>query len=215
MSLRVLIADDHVIFREGLRALLCQEPGIELVGEVGDGELAVSRTRELMPDVALLDINMPKLDGIEATRQIVATTGSVRVLIFSMEADRSFVVSALQAGATGYLLKECAFNELTIAIQAVAAGEPYLSPKIANIVIKEYLQRTSENDSTEAANLTAREHEVLKLIADGRNTKEIAASFNVSLKTIDSQRHSIMKKLGLYSVAELTKYAIRKGLSDL
>lgn len=214
MPIRVLIADDHEIFREGLRALLSQNPDVEVVAESGNGLSAVQNALELLPDVALLDINMPELNGIEAARRISASGCNVKTLIFSMEMDRSIVISALEAGATGYLLKECAFAELTTAIRTIFGGEPYLSPKIANLVIKEYMNRNKEVNDSEKP-LTEREHTVLKLIADGRNTKEIAATCGVSLKTIDSQRHSIMKKLGLYSIAELTKYAVRKGLSEL
>lgn len=214
MPIRVLIADDHEIFREGLRALLSQNPDVEVVAESGNGLSAVQNALELLPDVALLDINMPELNGIEAARRISASGCNVKILIFSMEMDRSIVISALEAGATGYLLKECAFAELTTAIRTIFGGEPYLSPKIANLVIKEYMNRNKEVNDSEKP-LTEREHTVLKLIADGRNTKEIAATCGVSLKTIDSQRHSIMKKLGLYSIAELTKYAVRKGLSEL
>jgi DNA-binding NarL/FixJ family response regulator len=215
MSLRVIIADDHVMFREGLRALLLQEPGIEVVAEAGDGYSAVRLAEELLPDMIMMDITMPDMNGIDATRQIVKYNRNVRVLVLSMESDRSFVVAALQAGATGYLLKDAAFAEVATAIRTVAAGEPYLCPKMANLVIREFMQRDTDDEGRTTGKLTERESKVLQLLADGMNTKEIAFECNVSLKTIDSHRNSIMKKLDLYSIATLTKYAIRKGISSL
>jgi len=215
MKLRVLIADDHVLFREGLRALLVKDPDIEVVAEAGDGYTAVRLAEELLPDVIMMDLTMPEMNGIEATRQIVGNNWNVRVLMLSMESERSFVVAALKAGANGYLLKDSAFAEVTTAIRAIAAGEPYLSPKVANLVIKEFMERGKDDEKQNRRMLTERESEVLKMIADGLSTKEISIAFNVSSKTIDSQRNSIMKKLDLYSIAKLTKYAIRKGISTL
>ena len=213
MSLRVIIADDHALFREGLRSLLSKEPDIEVVAEAGDGSTAVRLAQELQPDLIMMDLTMPHMNGIEATRQIVSNNRNIRVLVLSMESDRSFVVAALNAGATGYLLKEAAFAEVAIATRAVAAGEAYLCPTISNIVIKEFMQGAPEEQA--CRKLTERECKVLQMIADGMSTKEIAFACNVSLKTIDSQRNSIMKKLDLYSIAGLTKFAIRKGLSSL
>jgi DNA-binding NarL/FixJ family response regulator len=215
MGLKILIADDHQIFREGLRALLEKEPDMEIVAEAGDGATALRLAREHRPDVIVMDITMPDMNGIDATRQIVGESASVRVLALSMESDRRFVVEALKAGATGYLLKDAAFAELATAIRTVAANEPYLPPKITQLVIREFMQRIPAEEFLTFETLTQREREVLQLIADGRNTKEIAFAFNVSLKTVENQRHSIMKKLDLYSIAELTKYAIRQGLSSL
>ena len=215
MKLRVIIVDDHVVFREGLRSLLLLGPDIEVVAEAEDGSSALRLTEELLPDIVLMDLTMPGMNGIEATRQIVSNNGKVRVLVLSMESDRSFVVAALKAGASGYLLKESAFAEVTATIRAIAAGEPYLCPKVANLVIKEYMQRDPNEETQTGRGLTERESEVLKMIADGMSTKEISIAFNVSSKTIDSQRNSIMKKLELYSIAKLTKYAIRKGITAL
>jgi DNA-binding NarL/FixJ family response regulator len=215
MGLKILIADDHQIFREGLRALLEKEPDMEIVAEAGDGATALRLAREHRPDVIVMDITMPDMNGIDATRQIVGESASVRVLALSMESDRRFVVEALKAGATGYLLKDAAFAELATAIRTVASNEPYLPPKITQLVIREFMQRIPAEESLTFETLTQREREVLQFIADGRNTKEIAFAFNVSLKTVENQRHSIMKKLDLYSIAELTKYAIRQGLSSL
>jgi DNA-binding NarL/FixJ family response regulator len=215
MSLRILIADDHTIVREGLRSLLEQESDMEVVAEAGTGTAALHLARQLHPDVVVMDIAMPDMNGIEATRQIVGDLSDVRVLALSMESDRRFVVEVLKAGATGYVLKDSAFSELATAIRTVAANEPYLGPRITELIIKEFLQRIPENDALSCENLTPREREILQLISDGKNTKEIAFVFNVSLKTVENQRHSIMKKLDLYSIAELTKYAVREGLTSL
>ncbi|MBI5656150.1 MAG: response regulator transcription factor [Geobacter sp.] len=215
MSLKILIADDHRIVREGLRALLEKEPDFQVVAEACNGEEVLRLARLHRPDVIVMDITMPDLNGIDATRQIVSEMGSVRVLALSMESDRRFVVEVLKAGATGYVLKDTAFAELATAIRTVAADEPYLGPGITELIIKDYLQRIPENVSVVYENLTLREREILKMIADGKNAKEIAFAFHVSVKTVDNQRHSIMKKLNLYSIAELTKYAVREGLTSL
>ena len=215
MGIRILIADDHVIVREGLRALLEKEADLEVVAEAGTGEAAVQLAREHLPDVVVMDISMPGMNGIDATRLIVGAGCGVRVLALSMESDRRFVVEVLKAGADGYLLKNSSFADLATAIRTVAAGETYLGQKIMSLVVKEYLQRIPEDVSISYENLSLREKEILKLISDGRIVKEIAFAFGVSMKTVENQRHSIMKKLDLYSIAELTKYAIREGLTSL
>jgi DNA-binding NarL/FixJ family response regulator len=215
MSLRILVADDHVIFREGLGALLQKEPDMGVVAEAGDGASAVQQAREFRPDVVVMDITMPGMNGIDATRRITGELESVKVLALSMESDRRFVVEALKAGATGYLLKDTAFEELAMAIRTVAANEPYLPTRIANMMLRELMQRIPEEDHSTYEKLTPREIEILQFIADGKNTKEIAFAFNTSMKTVENQRHRIMQKLDLYSIAELTKYAVREGLSSL
>jgi len=215
MSLRILIADDHTIVRAGLRALLEKEPDMAIVAEAGTGAEALQLAREYRPDVVVMDITMPDMNGIDATRQISVELSEVKILALSMEADRRFVVEVLKAGANGYLLKDCAFSELAKAIRAVANGQTYLVPRIIELVIKDYLQQIPENGAGSHEQLTLRERELLQLIASGKNTKEIAHLMQVSLKTVENQRQAIMKKLDLYSIAELTKYAVREGLSSL
>jgi len=215
MTLKIIIADDHAMVREGLRSLLSHEADMEVVAEAANGLEACLKAKESLPDVVVMDISMPEMNGIEATRRIVAELPQVRVLALSMGADRRSVVEALKSGACGYVLKDSAFAELAVAIRRTAAGEPYLGPKITEIVIMEYLRSLPEETPFPCESLSARELEILRLIADGKSTKEIAFLLDKSLKTVENQRHSIMKKLDLYSIAELTKYAIREGLSSL
>lgn len=213
--MKILIADDHTIVREGLRALIDKEDDMMVIAEAATGAEAVRLAREHRPDVIVMDITMPDVNGIDATRAIAPELPDVRVLALSMESDRRFVVEVLKAGANGYVLKDAAFAELATAIRAVAAGETYLPSRVTTLLIKEYLQRIPEEVSATYENLSAREREILQLIADGSNAKEIAFAFGVSVKTVENQRHSIMKKLDLYSIAELTKYAVRQGLTSL
>ena len=215
MGIKILLAEDHVMVREGLHALLSREADLEVVAEAGTGGAAVQLALEHLPDVVVMDISLPVMNGIEATRLIVAAGSGVRVLALSMESDRRFVVEVLKAGADGYLLKDSSFAELATAIRTVATGEPYLGPRIMRLLVKEYLQRIPEEVSPTYENLTPREREILQLIADGKIVKQIAFTCGVSLKTVENQRHSIMKKLDIYSIAELTKYAVREGLSSL
>jgi len=191
MDLKILIADDHAIFREGLRSLFEKEQGITVVGEAGNGNEAVELSRQLRPDVVLMDITMPGLNGIEATRRIVAEGGEVRVLAFSMESDRRFVVEVLEAGASGYVLKEAHFKELIAAVRAVAGGDKYFCPEIAELIIKDYLKKIPEGLPLTHDSLTPREREMLQLIADGSNAKEIAARYDISVKTVEVHRHNI------------------------
>jgi DNA-binding NarL/FixJ family response regulator len=215
MGLRILIADDHTIIREGLRALIEKEADLEVVAEAGNGREALQLAHEHHPDLVVMDISMPEMNGIEATRCIINELHDVRILALSMETDRRFVVEVLKSGATGYVLKDAAFSELATAIRAVAANETYLSNRISELLIKEFIQKIPDEVSVTYERLSSREREILQLIAAGKNSKELAFTFDVSLKTIENQRHTIMKKLDLYSVAELTKYAIREGLTTL
>ncbi len=215
MTIGIVLADDHQIFREGIRQLFDQQGDMEVLAEAADGRMAVKLARELSPDVVVMDISMPGLNGIDATRRIIAENPQVKVVALSMHADRRFALEMLKAGATGYLLKDCAFEELVRAINAVLKGQTYLCPEMTELVLRDSLHLSEEPKSLEPCPLTLREREVLQLVAEGKNTKEIAELLNVSVKTIESHRSNIMKKLNLHSLAELTKYAIREGLTCL
>ena len=215
MKLRILLADDHKIVRDGLRNLLEKDPDILVVGEAEDGREALQLARKLSPDVVVMDIAMPELNGIEATRQILAEVRKVKVVALSMHSDKRYVSEMLKAGAAGYLLKDCAFEELITAIRTIAKGKIYLSPGIAGVVLEDYIKQGSTTDSSVFSILSDREREVLQLMAEGRSTKDVAAHLNVSIKTVETHRTHIMTKLDIHSIAELTKYAIREGLTSL
>jgi DNA-binding NarL/FixJ family response regulator len=215
MSIRVLLADDHKIFRDGLRTMIEKDAGMEVVAEAENGRKAVKLAEKLSPNVIIMDVSMPDLNGIEATRKIIAGTSNVKVIALSMHSDRRFVLGMLEAGASAYLLKDCAFAELVSAIRQVAAGNTYLSPKIADVVVKGYLNKVSDTSLTTRTILTSREREILQLLAEGLSAKEIAAHLNLSIKTIETHRRNIMEKLEIHTIAELTKYAIREGLVAL
>ncbi len=215
MSIRVLLVEDHQLVRECLRAALEKEADIEVVAEAADGRAAVKLTQETRPRVVVMDVVMPNLNGIEATRQILAEAPGVKVLALSMHSDRQFVAGMLSAGATGYVLKDCAFEELAEAIHTVARDETYLSPGIAGIVVGDYVKQLSTDELRVTAVHTPREREVAQLFAEGKSTKEVAAALHVSAKTIETHRRQIMNKLGIHGIAELTKYAIRTGLTSL
>jgi two-component system response regulator NreC len=215
MSITILLADDHKITREGLRSLLDKQDGMEVVAEAEDGRTTVSLVRELLPDVVIMDVSMPDLNGMEATRQITGELPNVKIIALSMHSDELFVTEMLKSGASGYLLKDCAFEELERAIRAVVVGQTYLSPCISGVVVNGYLHGLSEADFSSSEVLTDREREVLQLMAEGKSTKQIALKLHISVKTVETHRRQIMDKLDIHSVAELTKYAIRKGLTSL
>jgi DNA-binding NarL/FixJ family response regulator len=215
VSISVVLAEDHKILREGLRALLKKESDIQVVGEAEDGRSAIRLAKKLKPSVVLMDIGMPELNGIEATKRICRDAPSVRVLVLSMHADRHFVTRSFGAGASGYLLKDCAFQVLAGAIRAVAGGQTYLSPRVAGFLIEDYLSLSRMVSSSAHATLTPREREVLQLLAEGKATKQIANRLGVSVKTVETHRRNLMHKLDLHSLAELTRYAIREGLTPL
>jgi DNA-binding NarL/FixJ family response regulator len=215
MKIKVLLVDDHRIVRQGLRALLEKETDMEVVGEACSGRDAIQLAGELMPDVIVLDIAMPDMNGIDAARRIVAEHPECGILALSMLGDKRFVFEMFSAGVKGYLLKDCAADELVRGIRAVHHGETYLSPQIAGIVINDFIKLTPGASPETSPALTLREREVLQLIAEGKNAKEIAFILSLSSKTVDTFRQGIMKKLGLSTVAELTKYAVREGLTSL
>ncbi len=215
MSIKVMLVDDHKIMREGLRTLLEKQEDLQIVGEAGDGRTAVSLAQKLLPDLIVMDTVLPDLNGIEATRQIIAEHPHIKIIALSMHSDKQFVIEMLKAGASGYMLKDCASEELVKAIQSVMDNQVYLSPKITTVVLKEYVPDLHKGETSVFKILTKREREVLQLIAEGKTTKEIAHLLEVSIKTVETHRQQIMNKLNVRSVAKLTKYAIREGLTSL
>ena len=207
----VLIADDHALVRAGIRALLERIPNTEVVAEASDGREAMELIAKRQPDIVLMDIAMPGLNGLEATRQIVKTWPPVRVIILSMHSSEEYVWQALRAGARGYLLKGASLAELELALSFVVRGEIYLSPPLSQKVIMEYVQRTGKQRAREET-LTARQREILSLIAEGESTKQVALQLNISVKTVESHRAQIMERLNIHDVAGLVRYAIRTGL---
>ena len=213
---RILIAEDHKMMREGLRVLLEEKLGYECVAEVDDGYTAVTKARELKPDVVIMDIVLPQLNGIEATRQIKAHQPEIEVIVLSMHATRSYILQLLQAGASAYLLKDSAVEDLAAALVAVRKGGMYLSPAISTAAaLKNETVGIFEKNMADSERLTKRELQVLQLIADGHSTKEIAAILEISVKTIETHRKQIMDKLEIRTTAGLTKYCIREGLTSL
>ncbi len=215
--IRILLADDHRIMREGLRELLNKQPDLEVVAEAGDGRTAISLSHKVAPDVVIMDVSMPELNGIDAARRIIGDNPSVKIIALSMFADKTFVSEMFNAGSTGYILKDCACDELVFAVSAVLKGQLYLSPGITTFVLKDFLQKSfrSKVNSSAFSNLTNREREVLQLFAEGKTTKEIASLLSVSPKTVETQRQNIFNKLDIHNIADLTKYAIREGLTSL
>ena len=215
MRTKVLLADDHEVVRGGLRSLLEQEDDMDVVADVGDGQSAIELARELRPSVVVMDISMPGLNGTAATKRILSESRGVKVLALSAHTDRRFVSDMLKAGATGYLPKSCAPEELVEAIREVHAGGIYLSSKIAGVVVEGFVQAEPLGDEVAGVRLSDREREVLQLIAEGRSSKEIGVAFHISVRTVDTHRQRLMDKLGLHTVAELTKFAVREGLTGL
>jgi DNA-binding NarL/FixJ family response regulator len=215
MNIRIILADDHKIVRSGLRSLIEKEPNMEVAAEADNGRQAVRLARETLPDVIVMDVAMPDLNGIEATRQIVAELPKIKVIALSMHADKRYVMEMLKAGASGYILKDTAFEDLARAIRTVVRNQTYLCPEIAQLVIGDYVQQLQKHGGSAFSILSAREREVLQLLAEGNTTAQIADRLCVSVKTVETYRQHIMEKLNIRSVAELTKYAIREGLTAL
>jgi two-component system, NarL family, response regulator NreC len=212
-TIRVLLADDHGVVRKGLRFLIENEEGFQVVGEAGDGREAIRLAKELTPDVVVMDIAMPQLNGIDATAQVLKASPSTKVLILSMHNDESYILRALEAGAKGYILKETAEDYLLSAIRGVAQGKPFFSPAIAQTLLEDYmrsLQQKGQQDSYSL--LTDREKEVLQLLAEGRSNKDVAQLLDLSVYTVETHRTRIMQKLNLHNTAELVLYAVRKKL---
>jgi len=216
MEYKIIIADDHKIVREGLRTLLEKLSGFKVVGEACDGVQSLEKANELQPHLIIMDISMPVLNGIEATRQILQKVPSTRIIALSMHADRRFVLEALKAGVKGYLLKDSAFEELQTAIKTVLNNQVFLSSSITDLVVREFIQQSEVGVAKSAyVILSPREREILQLFAEGHSTKEIANHLRISIKTVETHRKQVMDKLNLHSIAELTKYAIREGLTSL
>lgn len=213
MKLRILLADDHTLMRQGLRKILEACPDWEVVAEAGNGREAVARAIELKPDVAVLDIAMPQLNGIEAARQISRAAPDVRVLVLSMYSDEAYVLQVLQSGARGYLLKDSADSDLIRAMSAVSQGKSFFSPAVAKVMLDDYVRHLSQRGITDRyESLSSREREIFQSIAEGHSNKEIANLLCVSTSTVDTHRLHIMEKLGLHSTAELVLYAVRRGV---
>jgi DNA-binding NarL/FixJ family response regulator len=212
-KIRVLLADDHTLMRRGLRLIVEQQPDLVVVGEAGDGRQAVTLVASLKPDVAVLDIGMPNLNGIEAAKQITDGKSGAAVVILSMHADETYILRALKAGARGYLLKDSAEPDLVRAIRSVAEGKSFFSPAVSKVLLEDYvktLQRTGSEDSYDL--LTPREREILQLIAEGKSNKDVANLLNLSVYTVETHRANLMEKVKLKSVPELILYAVRKGI---
>jgi len=212
-QIRILIADDHVIIRSGLRLLLEQQPDFKVVAEANDGREALQMASKFHPEVAILDIGMPGLNGIEATRQIVAQEPATQVVILSMHADEGYVLRALKAGAKAYIVKNSAEADLIRAVRAVAEGKSFFSPVISKMLLEDYVRQVREKEVEDSYDLlTPREREVLQLVAEGRSNKDVANVLNLSLHTVETHRGNILEKLGLHGVPELILYAVRKGI---
>jgi DNA-binding NarL/FixJ family response regulator len=215
MGIRVLLAEDHHIIRQGIRSLLEKEIGIQVIGEAEDGRETVRLAGELKPDVVIMDVSMPNLNGVEATRKICETDPEIKVIALSVHSDDQYVSGMLTAGASGYLLKDCVLLELVKAIESVANGQMYLSASIAKGIVQEYKTMKSRETGSVFATLTTREREILQLIAESKSMKQIGAELFISQKTVATHRQHIMDKLGAATVPDLVKYAIREGLITL
>ena len=211
--IRIILADDHAAMRHGLRLVLEQQADFDVVGEVSDGREAVALAENLKPDVAVLDITMPNLNGIEAARQITARQPGVSIVVLSMHADESFVLRALKAGSRGYVLKESAEGDLINAIRLVSEGKSFFSPTVSRMLVQDYVRQMQDKDVEDSYELlTSRERELLQLVAEGKSNKDVANMLNLSVYTVETHRSNILSKLNLHSVPELILYAVRKGV---
>jgi len=215
MAVRILLADDHKMFRQGLYSMLKEQPDMVVVGEADDGATAIRLARELKPDFIIMDVDMPEVNGIDATRRILQEMPDLKILALSTYLKKSFITEMLKAGASGYILKEQAFDELVEAIRAVISGETYFSTKAASILVDDYIQMHNGEQRPSQKALTARERQILKLLAEGKASKEIAVLLDISIQAVDASRRRIMQKLGIKNLADLVKYAIREGLTSI
>jgi len=210
--MRVLLVDDHKMMREGLISLLEKQQDVEEVIEAESGAEALKTVDEVQPDIVIMDVIMPGLNGTETTRRILNKAPDTKVIALSMHSDKRFIMEMLRAGASGYLLKDCAFEELIEAIDTVSSDRTYITPRIVDIIVKDYFYQLETPDSSALSSLTSRQYEVLQLLAEGKTTRDIAQRMSLSIKTIESHRQQIINKLNIHSIAELTRYAIRQGL---
>lgn len=215
MSIKILLADDERLLREGLSSLISNRTGMRVIAEADDGREAIRLAMEKGPDVVVLDANLPGLNGIEAAKSIVRDCPGVKVVALSLESDRQFVLSMLRAGASAYLLKDCSFSDLAEAITVVHRGDSYLPPAIADILVDEFQSPSEEPEPATQSLLTAREREILQLITEALDSRQIADRLNISIKTVYTHRRNLMQKLGLKNLAELTKLAIRDGITSI
>jgi two-component system, NarL family, response regulator NreC len=208
--IRILLADDHAVVRQGFKMILAEQPDMEIVGEAGNGREALALAESLKPDIVVMDVAMPELNGIEATRRIGESVPHARVVALSMHKDSVYVREILRAGARGYLLKDSVAGDLVSAVRSVARGEGYISPQVSNAVLDDYRRHVTDPIDT----LTSREREVLQMLAEGKTNKEIAVILNLSVYTVDAHRGRIMEKLNLHSINEMVRFAVRNGLID-
>lgn len=213
--MKILIADDHGVVRQGLRVLIESEPDMEVLGEASDGREVVEMANKLSPDIILMDVAMPHLNGVEACRAILEVNPEVKVIALSVHSDKKFVTEMLRAGASGYVLKTCLFEEVLRAVRTVAGGGYYLSAKITELVVDDYKYYMATLNKSAEVRLTPRQRQIIQQLAEGKSTKQIARNLHISPKTVDANRREIMNKLGIFSLAELTKYAIREGLTSV
>jgi two-component system response regulator NreC len=215
MPISVVLADDHVIMRQGLKVLLDKQPGMRVIGEAKDGSVAISLAEKLSPDVVVMDVNMPDVDGISATQEIARVAPDAKVVALSMSPNKKLVTEMLKAGACGYVLKEYAITELVTAIEAIMQGEIYLCAKTTSIVVEDFVNGTIDDDDQGDFDLTKRQKDILTRLAEGQPSKQIAYEMSLSVKTVDALRRKIMKKLGIDNLAQLVKYALREGMTTL
>lgn len=217
MTIKILITDDHKITRDGLSALIEKQPNMEVIGEADNGRTAVELVDQLKPDVIIMDIRMPDLNGIDATRQILSNSPDSKIIALSMYSDSRYVKGMLQAGVSGYLVKSCAFDELVNAINAVVANQAYLSPSITDTVMKNYVESLSGGNNVQSPDscLSSREREVLQLIAEGATADQISSQLHISVKTVSTHRRNMMEKLDIDNIADLIKFAVREGLTSI